>query len=92
LKILTSFSYIIKEELLDDGVMLSKRKSKVKTSEDVDIKDHHPLENTSGDSIPTPTEETPDKMEEAIEEESSENMNVSLQEPGEVPNKIKRVY
>ena len=92
MKILTSFSYIFKEELLDDGVMLSKRKSKVKTFEDVDLKDQHPVENSSGDSIPTSTEETPDKMEETIEEESSENMDVSLQESEEVPNKIKRVY
>lgn len=70
--------------------MLSKRKSKVKTSEDVDLKDQHPVENNSADSIPPSREENPDKMEETIEEESSENMDIRPQEP-EVPNKIKRV-
>jgi hypothetical protein len=76
-----------KEELIDDGVMLSKRKSKVKASEDVDLKDQHLVEN-SGDSIlPSSTEEIPDKMDEAMEESSE---NISLQE-SEVPNKLKRV-
>ena len=75
-----------KEELIDDGVVLSKRKSKVKASEDVDLKDQHLVEN-SGDGIIPSTEEIPDKMDEAMEESSE---NISLQE-SEVPNKLKRV-
>jgi len=66
--------------------VLSKRKSKVKASEDVDLKDQHLVEN-SGDGIIPSTEEIPDKMDEAMEESSE---NISLQE-SEVPNKLKRV-
>jgi len=67
--------------------MLSKRKSKVKASEDVDLKDQHLVENSGDGIIPSSTEEIPDKMDEAMEESSE---NISLQE-SEVPNKLKRV-
>ena len=75
-----------KEEHINDGVMLSKRKSKVKApEEDADPKD----EPIAVENIPQSTE---DKIEPMDEEESSENMDVSHQQEPEMRTaKIKRV-